>query len=118
MNPAIITGLISIGKEFIEDKDKSTEFAYKAMDKLLGTTTYRWVDALVKLSYASEQITKGLLRPIGAACMTAFGMYCHFKGIDLGASAIVYDGALPAWGVSRHVEKSKTPKNWDSEDYK
>lgn len=108
MNPALISGIISIGKEFIEDKDKKNEYADKAMDRLLGTKTYMWVDALVKLSYAAEQITKGLIRPIGSLLMACFAAYCSVKGIVLPEAAqVALYGAPIAWGASRHSEKKK-----------
>lgn len=106
VSSAIITGLISIGKEFVEDKDKKNEFADKAMDRLLGTTTYKWVDALVKLSYASEQIIKGLFRPIGSMLLAGFAAYCSIKGIILPEAAqVLLFGAPVGWGLSRHTEK-------------
>lgn len=104
---SLVPGLFKLADKFIEDKDKKAEFYVQMMNKMLDTKTYPWVDALVKLSYASEQIIKGLFRPIGAALMTAFGVYCHLKGIDIGPTAqVIFDGALPAWGTSRHIEKS------------
>lgn len=103
---AIISALLSFGSKFIEDKDKKTEYAFKVMDAMLNTKTFPWVDALVKLSYASQQIVKGLFRPLGAAAMTTFAIYSSYKGVHLDPAAqAVLLSAFPAWGVSRHKEK-------------
>ena len=106
-----VEGLIGLGKEFIVDKDKAIEFEYKtrelsmSMEKtLLSTTTTPKVDALVKLMYACQPF----FRPLGSFCMTAFGAWCHYKGITLDVALhSIFDGAFPAWGVSRHVAKQK-----------
>lgn len=115
----VLTALLAFGGKFIEDKDKKTEFAFKVMETMLAAKTYPWVDALVKLSFASEQIVKGLFRPIGAMAMTAFAMYCSHQGIELDTAAqtMLY-GAFPAWGASRYSEKKsgtdkKTEISWD-----
>lgn len=115
----ILSGLIQLGDKFIEDKDKKTEFAFKTqelafktMETLLNAKTYPWVDALVKLLYAMQTFW----RPLLGAAMTAFGAYCHWKGIDMGNAHMIFDAAFPAWGVSRHVEKQKKIKqetDWD-----
>lgn len=116
MITSIVESAIKLGSELIEDKDQKNELALKTMEKLLDSKTYRWIDGLTKLAYASEQITKGLFRPIGSFCLTLFGMYCHVKGIDLGASHIAFDGAFIAWGASRHSEKAKAkPKEYGIE---
>lgn len=117
----LIPGLFKLGSELIEDPDKKTEFAFKTQElynnlamKLLDTKTYPWVDAIVKLSYASEAILKGLIRPIGSFALAGFAMYCEVKGISLSdtTQALLY-GAPVGWGVSRHVEKSKKKKEDD-----
>lgn len=111
----LIPGLFKLGSELIEDPDKKTEFAFKTQElynnlamKLLDTKTYPWVDALVKLAYASESIVKGLIRPIGSFALAGFAGYCELNSIPLSdtAQALLY-GAPVGWGVSRHVEKSK-----------
>lgn len=107
-----VTGLIS---ELTVDDDKQAEIKLElekvkadVQKQLLSTSTTPRVDAFVKLLIAFKDIVIPLLRPLGAACMTAFGMYCHYKGIGLdGATQVVMDGAFPAWGASRHVHKSK-----------
>jgi len=112
---AVIPGLFKIGDKLIEDKDKKAEYAFKVqemffkqMEVLIAAKTYPWVDALVKMSYAAEQIIKGLFRPIASALMLAFAMYCEVSAIELsdGVQAILY-GAFPAWGASRHIDKQK-----------
>lgn len=107
---AAISAIARIGDKFIEDKDKRTEFAYKAqelafksMEVMLTTKTVPWVDATVKILYA----LKAFFRPVVGGLMTAFGAWAHVKGMDLGALHAVFDGAFPAWGVSRAVEKVK-----------
>lgn len=103
--------LLVLGNKFIEDPDKKAEYAYKTMDRMLSSKTYVWIDALVKLSFAMEQITKGLLRPLGSVAMFGFSAYCTINGIVLPPMiAEMLFGAPLAWGYSRHVEKSKGPK--------
>ena len=104
----LVDGLIGLGKEFVVDKDKQIEFAFKSqelvfktMQALLLAKTNPWVDGAVKLLYALQTFW----RPLVGGCMTLFGAFCHWKGIDLGNSALIFDGAFPAWGASRHVEK-------------
>ncbi|MEW8042035.1 MAG: hypothetical protein AB2765_14795 [Candidatus Thiodiazotropha endolucinida] len=108
---SVFTGVIGLGRELITDKDKLIEFEYKtkelqlrSMDSLLQTTTTPFVDATVKIIYAFV----ALMRPLGTAAMTAFGLYAHYKQIpiDTGVHAAI-DGAFPAWGVSRHMNKTK-----------
>lgn len=115
MLPQIVVGLlgslIDLGKEVIVDKDKQIEFEYKVKElehqltmELVKTATVPWVDATIKMLV--------FLRPLGAALMTAFGMYCHYKGIDMDAAThAIFDGAFPAWGVSRHVNKQTESSN-------
>jgi len=111
------TKLLGIGSELVEDKDKKNEFIFKAQEmhndfltKIATMQTTPKVDAAVKLIL----VAKEFVRPIGSCLMTAFGMYCHYKQIpmDTGLHA-VFDGALPAWGVSRHMEKGKEKKGPD-----
>lgn len=116
--PALLGGLLKLGSELIEDPDKKAEFAYKTLElsnelalKLLDTKTYPWVDALVKLAYAGEQLVKGLIRPLGSFALAAFAAYCDVNGIELNPElkALLY-GAPIGWGVSRHIEKGKQAK--------
>lgn len=107
-----------LGGKLIEDKDKKTEFAFKTleigqkfMEVMLNTKTYPQVDALVKLSYAGEQIVKGLLRPIGSFLMAGFAVYAELNGIELSEPIqILLFGAPVGWGVSRHQEKKAKAK--------
>jgi len=115
---SLIPGLFKLGSELIEDPDKKTEFAFKTQElystlatKLLETKTYPWVDALVKLAYASEAIVKGLIRPLGSFALAGFAAYCQVKGIELSdAVATLLYGSPAAWGVSRHIEKREKAK--------
>lgn len=115
-----VTGLIS---EAVEDPDKRNEINLKIQEleqegnkALLAAETSPFVDALVKLLIAFKDVVIPLLRPLGAACMTGFGMYCHLKGISMETSMqLLMDGAFPAWGASRHVEKQKVIKQQQSE---
>ena len=115
---AVLPAVIKLGDKFIEDKDKRNEFAFKMMDAMLNTQTYKWVDALVKLSYAGEQIVKGLIRPLGAIAMAGFAAYCDANGIELSETVqVMLYGAPIGWGTSRHLEKSKKkPPTWEDED--
>ncbi len=109
-----IDKLISLGSEFITDKDKLVEYQFKALElqrgtlqDLLAVQTVPWVDALVKILAALNMFS----RPIGSFCMTAFGAWCHYKQIPMDAGIqAVFDGAFPAWGVSRHIDKSQEKK--------
>lgn len=118
----VLPGLFKIGDKLIEDKDKKAEFAFKVqemafkqMEVLIGAKTYPWVDALVKMAYASEQIVKGLFRPIIAAVAFGFGLYFELNNIEVsGTVEAILFGSFPAWGVSRHVDKNKPKKEeWD-----
>ena len=124
----ILPGIFKLGGKLIQDADKRAEYAFKVqemmqdfMKVMLNTKTYPWIDGLVKLSYAAESIIKGLLRPLGAAGMFGFAIYCEINLIELsdGVQAILY-GAFPAWGVSRHSEKSNKAKkkpDWDDDEF-
>ena len=119
---SLLPGLFNLGGKMIEDKDKKNEYAFKVLEmtqelslKMLDVKTYPWIDGLVKLAYASEQIIKGLFRPIAATVMFVFAMYCELNAIELSDTiqTLLY-GAFPAWGVSRHVEKKdKSTDAWE-----
>lgn len=112
---SLIQSISGLAGEFIEDKDKRNELIFKVKElefslreSLLSTKTTPKTDAFVKLLIAFKDIILPMLRPVGAAMMTGFGMYCHYKGIPLdGATQVIMDGAFPAWGASRHVNKNK-----------
>ena len=113
---SLLPSLFKLGDKLIEDKDKKAEFANNIATKLLDTSTYKWVDALVKLAYASEAIIKGLFRPIGAACMMAFAIYAELTSIELSESIqVMLYGSPLAWGYSRHKEKQKS--SYEDEDW-
>lgn len=118
-----VTGLIS---EFIEDPDKAREFRFKLDQTLLQTTTTPKVDAFVKILIATRDIIIPMLRPLGAAAMTAAGIYMHYKQIPIdGAMHALLDGSFPAWGTSRHINKQTEQRertqraslgDWDVDD--
>lgn len=118
---SLIPGLFKLGGKLIEDKDKKAEYSFKVLQmsqdlalKMLEVKTYPWIDGLVKLSYAGEQIIKGLFRPIVTAIGFAFGLYFELNEIEVSATveAILF-GSFPAWGASRHIEKAKPKDDWD-----
>lgn len=106
-----IDKLIDLGSELIADPDKRIEFQFKAlelqrgaMQDLLATQTIPWVDALVKILGAVNMFS----RPVGSAMMTAFGAWCHYRQIPLDSGIhILFDGAFPSWGMSRHLGKQQ-----------
>ena len=105
----IVKGLIGLGSEFIEDKDKRNEFNYKAMElnnqmnlAIMNKETHPWVDAAVKLLYAFNS----LWRPLGSAAMTGFAIYAWAKGIEIDATGhTILASAFPGWMTSRHFNK-------------
>lgn len=122
LNPlAPIFDLIS---EAIPDPDKRRELEAKLSEArtkvdelIIQTATVPWVDAFVKILYALERFIGSLWRPLGAAAMTAFGMYAHYKGITIDPMLhTVLDGAFPAWGASRHMAKARKPREPDLPD--
>ena len=118
----IVKGLISpvtnLADKLIMDKDKYAELQFKKLelqhrsrDKLLAITTTPRVDAWVKILIAIKDVVIPLFRPLGSAAMTAFGIYAHLKGLDIDPMMLgIFDGAFPAWGVSRHVNKQTDAK--------
>lgn len=129
---AIIPGLFKIGDKLIEDKDKRYEYAFKVqemafrmMEVMLSTKTYPWIDGLVKLSYAADQIIKGLFRPVFSVGLFVYGILnpdmlqnLHSLGIVGDAGIVGMFGAFPAWMKSRHDEKkAKAEKQTIPDDY-
>ena len=110
----LLPGLLKIGDKMIEDKDKKAEFAFKVqeiafkqMEIMLNNKTYPWVDALVKLAYASEQIIKGLFTPILTAVGFGFGLYFELNDVAVSSTVeMVLFGSFPAWRVARQKEKN------------
>ena len=114
---SLIGAAANIGGKLIEDKDKKAEFAFKtlelaqrAMEVLLNTKTYPWIDGMVKLLYGVKELIVPMFRPVGSFAMAAFAAYCDTHGIPLSdtVSTLLY-GAPVAWGTSRHIEKSRKP---------
>jgi len=108
------TGLIS---EFIEDPDKKAEITARTVEAMLGSKTIKFVDALVKLGYASEALMKGLVRPSISAFAFLYGLFnpeilqsLHELGTIGDAGIAAMFGSFPAWGYSRHVEKKEQTK--------
>ena len=118
MNLLTVFGSVMGGiMKAIPDADKRMEFAFKTQEMMnqfmvhmLQTKTYPWIDGVVKLAYASEHILKGLLRPVGALLMFAYGVYAQTNNIALDelTQSLLF-GAPIAWGVSRHAEKKRKP---------
>ena len=112
---SMVPGLFSLGGKMIEDKDKKNEYAFKVLEmtqamsmKMLDVKTYPWIDGLVKLAYAADQIVKGLIRPVGSGILTGVVIYCAVKGIDLPDTIDALGAAaFPGWMASRHIEKAK-----------
>lgn len=122
----VVTSLIGLGGKLIEDKDKRTEFAFKTLETtqqfmsvMLSTKTYPFVDAIVKLSYASEQLVKGLFRPLASVASMGVVVYCRINLIELPQELeYVLMSLLPAWMVDRGLAKrrtSKTPMDYTDE---
>lgn len=119
------TSLVGLGGKMVLDKDKQAEYANKALEmanglalKLLDTKTYPWVDALVKLAYASDAIIKGLFRPLCTAVGTAYFMMhpelidkLHSMGTEGDLLLTAVFGSFPAWMASRHQEKKRDSEN-------
>lgn len=111
---SIIPSLFKLGDKMIVDKDKKAEFAFKVqeiafkqMETLINAKTFPWVDALVKLAYASEQIIKGLFTPILTAVGFGFGIYFELNNIEISATTeVILFGSFPAWRVARQKEKN------------
>ena len=104
-----ISGLMGMGKELIEDKDKRNEFNMRVKEMegkivlaLIQQKTTPKVDATVKLLHAFIPF----FRPLGGALMTAFGAYALATGMEIpvGLEAVLIS-AFPAWGASRYKEK-------------
>jgi len=113
---AIFSDLFGIVKEITPDVDKQMELtvrlAQARMDferTILQQQTTPWIDAIVKLSMAGDQIVKGLLRPLGSFAMAGFAAYCVINAIDIPTWAepvMTLMGVSPAaWGLSRYFEK-------------
>jgi len=113
--PGLLQGLLHLGDKMIPDQDKKIEFAFKVQQmandlatKLLDTKTYPWVDALVKLAYASQELITGLFRPIGGLLALGYVLYANQHGIVIPNDIqMVLVSLFPAWGISRHIEKNK-----------
>ncbi len=110
-----LTALLS---EFVVDDEKMAQIQLEVdkievgvINQLLKTSTTPKVDAFVKILVAIRSLIIPMLRPLGAGAMTAFGLWCHYDGIQMdGAVHAMLDGSFPAWGASRHVNKQAETK--------
>lgn len=110
----LLTQGLKVGGKLIVDKDKQAEYAFKSQEmmfklaeKSLAVTTYKWVDAVVKIMAA----TLAFGRPLGGFALTVWGVYLHIEGVEI--PEIVHyamDGAFPAWGLARESEKRRKHK--------
>lgn len=112
----LLRGIVSVGDQLIEDKDKKAEFASEVaklhaelIGKLVSTPTVPWVDALVKLIYTLGDVGLKWLRPVGGIALTGVGVYLHLKGIAIPEyMQAALDMAFPGWMLSRHLEKARS----------
>ena len=109
-----VEGAIGLVSEYIEDPDKKAELMTRTVEAMLASKTTKTVDALVKLAYASQMITKGLIRPLFSVGVFIYGLsnpdviaQLHELGAvgDLAIAGIF--GSAPLWGYSRHKEKNQ-----------
>lgn len=105
----ILSDIIDLVREAVPDKDKQAEIKLKMAElqmqmtlTVLGSKTSPFIDGLVKLIYALI----ALAAPLGSFCITAFGMFAHWKGIPIpDMTHAMIDGAFPAWRGLRHLDK-------------
>lgn len=105
----IIGDVLGIVKEAVVDKDKRNEINLKLAElqhsvqmALITSQTVPWVDALVKFMYALV----ALAAPIGSFAITAFGLYCYYKQVQIPEHVhTLITSAFPAWRGMRHLEK-------------
>ena len=115
----IISGVLGLGKTYIEGKEKQAEFANEVakmaldfQEKLMLMQTTPKMDAFIKLLYAIKDVIIPLMRPVVSACMTAIAVYCEMKGIHLNDTLMTAMSlAFPGWMGTRSIEKmTKTDK--------
>jgi len=122
---SLFPGLFKLGDKLIEDADKKAEYAFRIQEMtndfaktMLTVKTYPVVDAIIKLSYASEAIIKGLFRPIASVVALSFGIYFEMNSIEISATAeAILFGSFPAWMASRHVSKNKEKPIEEDEEW-
>lgn len=126
-----IEGITSLISEAITDGDLRAKLQVElekirsgiTLELLKSKTTPR-TDAFVKILIAFRDIVIPLFRPIGSACMFAFGAYCLENNITISEPLqIMLFGAPVGWGYSRHKEKGEKIKrkkpdddDWDQDD--
>lgn len=115
---------MQIISQFMTSSEKKEEAASDLIKTLVQTKTWRWVDALVKLSYASEQLVKGLLRPAFSAGLFVYAIAnpdalvkLHELGTVGDAGIMTMFSAFPGWMYSRHKTKQvETQKGLPPDD--
>jgi len=104
----------SIIDQLVDDGDLAVKLKHEFQIKLLTTKTEGFVDGLVKILMAFRDIVLPLLRPLGA-------FYLSYMGVDMATAELAAGGdmsalstglstAFPAWGASRHANKSNEEK--------
>ena len=120
----ILSALINAGTKLIPDKDKRQELSVRVIEAMLNSKTVPWVDATVKLMYATENFIRGNTRPIASAAIFVWGLlnpeqiirfHNELGTVGDGLIATIF-GALPAWGISRHQQKKRESRKIVSED--
>ena len=119
----------SIIDQVVDDGDLAVKLKHEFQIKLLTTKTEGFVDGSVKILMAFRDIVLPMLRPVGA-------FYLSYMGVDMAQAELAVGGdisalsgglatAFPAWGASRHANKSNEQKTkrviarkeLDSEDF-
>ena len=120
-----VSGLFS---ELIDDGDLRAKLDLELdklrfeLDKvLLSTKTNPYIDGFVKLLIATRDIIIPMLRPLGAAYMSYIGIDMAsgqlMEGVEVSGFAMGLTGTFPAWGTSRHIEKTKRGAKITDEDF-
>lgn len=110
--------VLGVVSEWVEDKDLALKISLEIQKlsqdfslQVLNTQTNPFIDGAVKLAYASRDVFIPLLRPIGSAALTAFGLYAHQQGMQI--DPLVHgmlDSAFPGWMGMREVGKHREVK--------
>lgn len=110
----LASGLTKLGSKFVLDKDKQAEYAFKTqewmfklMEKAIDQPGSTWVNNIIKLSIGLMP----LWRPVGSFVLAGIGIYCKYKGIDLGE--YIEEGMISSpllWGIAREADKKRKAK--------
>lgn len=99
-----IEEVLALGEVVTETDKEQQQFDREVRYLAAKHLHVRWAEGFRVMVLA----VNALWRPLGALAMTAFGAYCHLHGVEMIESAhLLFDGAFPAWGASRHVIKNK-----------